>query len=187
MSSGMRARVVILLGMVSCGASDDLVAPVAGTFHSDHLGVTLTFPAGWTHERHDTSRDGSMPGTRVKSSKFLRGASILVPDVILLFDISDTPVESPPSADELVAGDERVFEHVVMAEHPEATRVGTCALIEGTLIDRCVLHSTGLVARTVADYTWYLEGKHVGMRVMSASADDAAVVAEIDAIAVSVH
>lgn len=56
--------------------------PVTGAFHSPHLNVDLTFPAGWRHIKDDDGRDTAM-GVDIASSSFFHGGSPEHPEVFL--------------------------------------------------------------------------------------------------------
>lgn len=166
------------LVMLACACGHTASRSVAGEFHSDALGVTLTFPAGWQIQPYDD-------GTTTPNQKFVRGNDV-IPDEILLVRIKDAPMLDPPSPETNLRVSERVFGDEI-AKHGDAQRVGSCELVAGTEIVRCVAMSTAPLARTLIDYDWLIDGRHAGMRMMSSSSDIAAVRAEADAIARSAH
>jgi hypothetical protein len=151
---------------------------VAGEFQSDALHLTLTFPQGWRIVPYGD-------GTTTPNAKFLRGSDV-TPDEILLVRIGATPLVDPPSPDRALQTSEHVFADEI-SRHADAQRVGSCELLAGTEIVRCVARSTAPLARTLIDYDWLIDGRHAGMRMMSASNDIAVVCAEADAIATSAH
>ena len=171
-----RLRGSLLLLVCACGRPSD--RSVAGQFRSDALRLTLDFPARWRIQPYDD-------GTATPNAKFVRGNDV-VPEEILLVRVRDTAMIDPVSPEANLRTSDRVFGDEI-AKNSYAQRVGSCDFVPDTEIVRCVAMSTAPLARTLIDYSWLVDGRLAGMRMMSSSDNIAAVRAEADAIARSAH
>jgi len=179
-------RVAVVLALVAgCHGKPSGPVSVAGEFHSAFLGVTLTFPPGWSVAPLDEARDRPSR-IRMLESQFIHSDGSALPDALIVVDIQEHGTADAPTVVEQFDNSDYAFK-TALADQPGGERVGACDYVVASAIIRCMAHSRAPTARSIIEYTWFIDGRRIDFGITSANPDLDIVRAETDAIARSVH